>query len=360
MITKGNKGEWSEFYTFVKLIADRKINGASENLDIIEDIFYPVLKIIRNEANGEYGYEMLDNDKIRILKSGEEIAIVDSSDLRSKVRTIFEQIKAGNEASFEVPIAQEIMEKFNVQRLNAGNSRKEDIVLKIHDRNIGTDQEVGFSIKSMLGSAATLLNASAATNFTFKVSGLNENDVNDINAISTKSKVRDRLKEITDRGGSISFIKADSQIFEKNLRKVDTVLPEIVAELLLAYYGNLGSTLCDLVSHLGENNAKILSFDMDQSDYEFKLKALLHNIALGMVPSTAWDGFLRAHGGYIIVREDGEIVCYHVYNADAFRSYLFKNTRLETPSTSRHGYGEIFKQDDEYFIKLNFQLRFIK
>ncbi len=158
----------------------------------------------------------------------------------------------------------------------------------------------------------------------------------------------------------ITFVKIDSIIFEKNLRKVDTVLPEIVAELLLAYYGDLGSSLDQLVGHLGENNAKILSFDMDRSDYEFKLKALLHNIALGMVPNTAWDGLLRAHGGYIIVREDGEIVCYHVYNADAFRTYLFKNTRLETPSTSRHKFGEIVNTEVGLMLKLNFQLRFIR
>ncbi|MFA7285668.1 MAG: HpaII family restriction endonuclease [Candidatus Paceibacterota bacterium] len=360
MITKGNKGEWSEFYAFVKLIADRKLNGATENLEKIEDIFYPVLKIIRNEATGVHGYEMLDDGKVRILKSGEEIAIVDSSDLKSKVVSIFNQIKAGNEASFEVPIAQEIMERFNVQRLNAGNTRKEDIVLKIHDRSTGMDPEVGFSIKSMLGSAATLLNASSATNFTFQISGLSDKDITEINKISSKSKVRDRLREIINRGGKISFAKIDSLVFEKNLRKVDTVLPEIVAELLLAYYGDLGPTLNQLVGHLGENNAKILSFDMDQSDYEFKLKALLHNIALGMVPNTAWDGLLRAHGGYIIVREDGEIVCYHVYNADAFRTYLFKNTKLETPSTSRHGFGKIVKEENGHILKLNFQLRFVR
>lgn len=360
MNTKGNKGEWSEFYTFIKLIVDRKLNGATENLEKMEDIFYPVLKILRNEATGEHGYEMLNDGKVRILKSGEEIAIVDSSDLKPKVVSIFDQIKAGDEASFEIPIAQEIMERFYVQRLNAGNTRKEDIVLKIHDINTGMGPEVGFSIKSMIGSAATLLNASSATNFTFQILGLSDNDIKEISIINSKPKVRDTLKEIINRGGKISFVKVDSSIFEKNLRKVDTVLPEIIAELLLAYYGDLGSNLDQLVRHISQNNTKILNFDMDQSDYEFKLKALLHNIALGMVPNTTWDGLLRAHGGYIIVREDGEIVCYHVYNADAFRTYLFKNTKLETPSTSRHGFGEILKEENGPILKLNFQLRFIR
>jgi len=81
---------------------------------------------------------------------------------------------------------------------------------------------------------------------------------------------------------------------------------------------------------------------------------------LGMMPNSDWDGLLQAHGGYIIVKEDGEIVCYHVYNQDEFQSYLFNNTRMETPSTSRHGFGEIYEQGKEYYIKLNLQIRFIK
>ena len=44
---KGNKGEWSEFYTFIKLLADKQLNGADENLQKVADIFYPILKIIR-------------------------------------------------------------------------------------------------------------------------------------------------------------------------------------------------------------------------------------------------------------------------------------------------------------------------
>jgi type II restriction enzyme len=142
---------------------------------------------------------------------------------------------------------------------------------------------------------------------------------------------------------------------------VDTVLPEIIAELLLAYFSDKGPELPKLVENIGDNEAvKILNFDLNKADYEFKIKSLLHNVALGMVPSKAWDGLLRAHGGYIIVREDGEIVCYHVYNADEFRNYLFKNTRLETASTGRHDFGYIYEEDSDLFMKLNLQIRFIK
>ena len=32
---KGNKGEWSEIYVFLKLLADGKLYSADENLEII-------------------------------------------------------------------------------------------------------------------------------------------------------------------------------------------------------------------------------------------------------------------------------------------------------------------------------------
>ena len=357
---KGNKGEWSEFYTFIKLLADKQINAADENLNKIQEIFYPILKIMRNEATGVRNYEFVDGSKVRIIEAGAEVALVDASDLKGKILTIFDDIKNSSDTTFSVPLAQELMERFKATRLNAGNSRKEDITLKIHDKNTGIEPEVGFSIKSMLGGAATLLNASSATNFIYEIEGVTEDEIETINAIDSRSKVRDRLAKVLELGGSFKYSGMESEVFSKNLRKVDTVLPEIVAELLLAYYYGKGSTLTELIQHLGDSEIKILTFSLDKSDYEFKIRSLLHNVALGMVPGSQWDGLLRAHGGYIIVREDGEIVCYHVYNADEFRAYLFNNTKLETPSTTRHGYGVLYQENGRVFVKLNLQIRFIK
>jgi len=39
----GNKGEWSEFYAFVKLLAEGRFHAADENLN---RIYYPVLRIM--------------------------------------------------------------------------------------------------------------------------------------------------------------------------------------------------------------------------------------------------------------------------------------------------------------------------
>jgi hypothetical protein len=90
------------------------------------------------------------------------------------------------------------------------------------------------------------------------------------------------------------------------------------------------------------------------------MKNFLCAIALGMVPNAEWNGTDKARGGYIIVKESGEVVCYHLYNRDEFMEYLYRNTKLDSPGTSRHGYGVIYEEDGLKKIKYNLQIRFIK
>ena len=77
-----------------------------------------------------------------------------------------------------------------------------------------------------------------------------------------------------------------------------------------------------------------------------------------MMPSKVWDGVYDATGGYLIVKENGDVLCYHIYNKNKFEDYLFNNTRLETASSTRHEFGSIYKQDGLYYFKLNLQIRF--
>ena len=64
MVT-GNKGEWSEAYVLLKLLADGKLYAADENLDKIENIFYPIIKILRNEIDKKREYVL--NGKVSII-----------------------------------------------------------------------------------------------------------------------------------------------------------------------------------------------------------------------------------------------------------------------------------------------------
>lgn len=94
--------------------------------------------------------------------------------------------------------------------------------------------------------------------------------------------------------------------------------------------------------------------------YAYKIKQFLLAFALGMTVSSPWDGSFNANGGYIVVKEDGDVVCYHFFDRNDLEQYLFNNTKFDTPSTARHEFGVVYKVKDSYFIKLNLQVRFIK
>ena len=78
------------------------------------------------------------------------------------------------------------------------------------------------------------------------------------------------------------------------------------------------------------------------------------------MPATIWTGDFTANGGYIIVKETGDIICYHIYDKNRFENYLFNNTKLDTPSLSRHNCGKIYGNNGNHYIDLPLQLRFIR
>lgn len=77
-----------------------------------------------------------------------------------------------------------------------------------------------------------------------------------------------------------------------------------------------------------------------------------------MTPKTAWTGNFGIERGILVVTRKGNLVSYHIYTKNNYKDYLFKYTKLERPSSSRHKYGSIYKEGGKYFIKLNLQVRF--
>lgn len=253
------------------------------------------------------------------------------------------------------------MNSYNSHSLKAKSSIKSDIKIVIHDHRTGMTPELGFSIKSKLGGASTLLNAGKTTNFVYEINNLilNNQQIEFINNLETKSKIRDRIKEIKYLQGNLTFIKNESSVFGNNLILIDTALPYILSEILLQYFESGNSLISSLVSDISIKNP--LNFDLGSGHqfYSYKIKRLLTDIALGMMPSKVWSGLLDATGGYLIVKENGDVLCYHIYNRNEFEDYLFKNTRLETASSNKHDFGRIYLENNKTFINLNLQIRFI-
>jgi type II restriction enzyme len=271
-----------------------------------------------------------------------------------KTAKIFRKIKDANTPAFAIDEAIELMSVLLLEKIKSSNSEKSDIVAIIKD-NITEYAELGFSIKSQIGGASSLLNASQKTNFVFKINNFVGN-VSRINDIEGKNKIQERLRQIYEQGGTLEFSHITSTTFTRNIRLIDTVLPELLANMLLSYFSARGRSLKELSQIIGHQKL----FGLDEVDIAYKVKNFLRAIALGMVPGKKWDTYLSAYGGYIIVRDDGMLLCYHLYNDDDFKDYLFNHTKFDTPSSTRHNFGSIYYQDDKPMINLNLQIRFLQ
>ena len=350
----GNKGEWSELYAFMKLLSQGRVYAANEKVERLSDVFYPILKIVREEKKGEVIDYVITEDNVNIEIQSETILSVSRKELEENANLLLKEIVT-HSGSFELEEVAKFVNGIRVTKIKAPSSDTTDISMQIQDTHTNYVRDVGFSIKSEVGNAPTLLNAGQTTNFIYKVTGITSEQAQQINAIDTKTKIKDRMKQIKELGGSVQYVDMNHQGFKRNLIMVDSSMPQIIGNMLLYYYEEEVKDCDKLVEIAGQRDP--LGYG-DCMMYEYKFKKFLCSCALGMKPAKKWDGLDEANGGYIIVKADGEILAYHIYNRNFFEQYLLDNTVLERASTSRHEYMNLYEQDGEMFIKLNLQVRF--
>jgi hypothetical protein len=357
MIT-GNKGEWSEIYALFKLLGDKKLLAGDANLQAIENLFFPIIKIIRNESGGNYEYEVKGD--IVVVSGGIEKLNIPIKNFTYQATSLLEKIK-GSSGTFSIPEIEIFMKEVNCKTLKAKSTSKSDIKIVVYDSRVNHQAELGFSIKSRLGGDSTLLNAGKTTNFKYTVTGVNGNslDINTINSIDSRSKIKDRLNQIKKLGGTLKFDSLEQDVFKNNLVLIDSLLPEILGEVVKHFYTSNKSMIKELTEVVNESNPLGYDKQFSHSFYEYKIKRFLTDVALGMMPSKVWGGIYDATGGYLLIKESGEILCYHIYNRNQFEDYLFENTKLETASSNRHEFGSLFIENTNIYIMLNLQIRFI-
>lgn len=356
MIT-GNKGEWSEIYALFKLLSDKQLFVGDAELNKVEELCYPIIKIIRTENEGNFEYKI--NHDLVIVSGGKE-------ELRIPVKTFIQQsIKLlakikNSKSTFSIPETESFMNSISCKSLKAKSNSKTDIRIVIHDQRINQNAELGFSIKSQLGGEATLLNAGKTTNFIYQILKFKPTlkEINSINNIDTKSKIKDRIQAIRNAGGEIKFTTPQQDIFKNNLVLIDSLLPNIIAEIIQEFFTSSLSSVKEITENINKTNPLNFDNQFAHTFYDYKIKRFLTDVALGMTPSRVWTGIYDATGGYLIVKENGDVLCYHIYNRNQFEEYLFKNTKLETASSTRHDFGKIYEENGNYYFKLNLQVRF--
>ena len=132
-----------------------------------------------------------------------------------------------------------------------------------------------------------------------------------------------------------------------------------MADVLRVWYlgGNI-RTLPEVARWLEKTNP--LRISRPDVKYAFMLKNFLYAAYCGMTASTLWDGRSEVNGGFIRVSKTGDVLAFYALESEVFKDYLFRNCYFERPATSRkHGnYGTVYEENGEWFIRLNFQIRY--
>ena len=188
---------------------------------------------------------------------------------------------------------------------------------------------------------STLLSAGKTTNFIYVVDGpqMSDEDMSRINAITTRSKIIDRVRAIHAQGCSLVYDSMENITFYYNLLLMDQDIPHILSHLLLTQITYGVSNIKELIKLLKNENPMNYPIDGKRPFYEYKIKHFLTAAALGMQPSKSWAGRYDANGRNLNVMGDGDVLCHHFYDRNKFEDFLFANTYLERACTTKHDYA---------------------
>lgn len=328
---------------------------------IDQNIYNPIVSVCFEESK-RYEYKPdIEKNIVVIDEDDNEYARISMNKFLTESKYLLDVIKEARQRSFAVPDAECFMGKIGCSRLKAPSKDKADIHIVIHDMRTNMTPLLGFSIKSQLGSASTLLNATEATNIRFLITGkkMTNAEIDEINSIEDHLP---RMKTLMEKGYKLQYSDIEHQTFKNNLLFLDCYMPEFIANCLICdSMPNPTSKIKEAVDIVAKKNPFGFTGRDVAAFYEHKMKVLLLDAALGMTPAKEWKGRYDANGGYLVVRNDGEIVCYHFYNRNDVEDYLYNNTRFERGSRTRHHFGNLYRGiDNKVYLKLNLQIRFCK
>jgi len=199
------------------------------------------------------------------------------------------------------------------------------------------------SIKSFIGDDPTILNVSQATRISYcfgadKFSGALVKSINNTKHITGRFDKIFKAHEIT-------YGNYCNKIFENNLKIIDAKLPAIVMNTLAKRY------------MMGKRNLRDL---VDAKDAD-KIKSLLVHAITGMMPAMPYQAPSSNVEWLIVVVKDKakwDLDIVDINNIE-FKDKLFNAAYIETPSTTRHRFAEIYKNEQarEWFFDLCLQIR---
>ncbi len=370
---KLNKGEWAEFYVMLKLLGEGKLYTADKTLKKKLDSYLDILKIIRQEYDTQVLEYIVNEENASVTVKPQNtdtvLADIPMREFETQANDLFDGIKSAKGMS--VPAPDSVCEFAKiiyvgkpkapaVKALKKQFGGKNDIFIEVRDGQTSIVSVMGFSIKSKFGQNPTLFNAGSSSQYLYKVSGCDDTIMQEFNAISKGTGRGWKLckKYITDHNLTLSYCKTQNPIYDENLFLVRESMSKIMAwcvknRLIDAADDN---KVKETVERMIVANP--LNVPNPAVYYEKAVKDFLMAGFTGMTAGCKWDGKEQVNGGYIVVTDDGDVICYHSNDRETFRDYLYRNTYFEYVSADKYIWSRIIKIDGEYYLPLNISVRF--
>jgi len=341
---KMNKGEWSESYCILKTIADACLHLCDADLSLLGT----TLPLVGGRLSADIHFD-IDEDEVHFHVK-DSVVSISRVEIEALSTTILQVIKSPPEkTTFSIQPMNTFIQRLNHVSIKSKSTSKADCYLTVHDEHTHTSEHLSYTIKSFLGGSPTLINASRATNFTFTLSQNRE--------LPKTLKAKKLLLYLNSENITLIFKSMDSDIYRNNIMRIDTQMPIILAELLSIYYGSKKKSMLHLTEILTKQNPLALE---DTSIYQAKVEDFLFASALGLIPNTVWSGLPSVDGGCLIVRANGDVLTFYIFRLlflPMFKTFLLNTCYLDTPSTTRHGFGNVYNEDGKSQLKLNLQVR---
>ena len=349
-----NRGEWSELYGVLFLLVNPKLNIVNAKLETIDSALgLFILDEVISKSSVSLRYKIV-NSTILIFIDDYQYNTMSVEEINEARQILIDNIKnaTANNGAFEIPSLNQFLKEFsNNNEFKTGSREKGDIELILFDSKREKDINLSYSIKSSLGSPATILNSSKNTDVMYRVHNFDISKISEVNAINTRTKLLDRIRKIESLGGRIEYDSIPSPNFEYNLKMVDTDMPKYLGNTLLYSYKNNNKKLNDIFLQSNE-------FD-DCNIAMKKLGDLISAISFGFVPGTKWDGNKTVTGGLIIIKDSGQVCLLDlIYFENEVNKFLINESKLDSPSSSRYHMLELFESRGNIYFTLNLQIRY--
>jgi len=197
-----------------------------------------------------------------------------------------------------------------------------------------------------------LLKSTNATNFIYEIENpiLSENEFPELDLVNIYYK-RDLTR---DEGSSIKFSDIEGKLFKNNLILVDSLLPQILGEIILYSYKTNEYKLPYLLNDIEQMNPLQISGFKNIKFYTYKFRQLLNHLILGMQPSVVWHGEPNIYEHYPIIKNNDEII-YYTDNVHIFTDLIIKNTVLTLSQSDEN----VYYRSGKLYLKINLQLDYV-